>query len=156
METKMIANEIFQVAEISLIYKTKTKASERPKITCSTDGYKVFMTSWDENKIELVEEFKILLLNRANRVLGIYEMSIGGISGTVADPRLAFTAALKANAVSIMLCHNHPSGNMKPSASDEQLTQKFKGAGQFLDIKVIDHLIISKDEYFSFADEGLL
>src|SRR4030095_696152 len=156
MEAKIIANGMYQVAEIELIYKSKVKPSERPQINTSRDGYNVFLKSWDENKIELVEEFKILLLNRNNKVLGIYELSTGGISGTIADPRLVFTAALKANAVSIVLCHNHPSGNLKPSRQDEELTQKMKSAGQFLDIKVLDHIIITAESYYSFADEGLL
>jgi len=156
MEAKIIANVNYQVAEIELIYKSKVKPSERPQVNTSRDGYNVFLKSWDENKIELVEEFKILLLNRNNKVLAIYELSTGGISGTIADPRLVFTAALKANAVSIVLCHNHPSGNLRPSKQDEDLTQKFKCAGQFLDIKVLDHIIITAESYYSFADEGLL
>jgi len=156
MEAKIIANGMYQVAEIELIYKSKVKPSERPQINTSRDGYHVFLKSWDENKIELVEEFKILLLNRNNKVLAIYELSTGGISGTIADPRLVFTAALKANAVSIVLCHNHPSGSLKPSRQDEELTQKMKSAGQFLDIKVLDHIIITAESYYSFADEGLL
>ena len=97
-----------------------------------------------------------MLLNRSNRVLGIYEVSTGGITGTVADPRVILTAALKANAVSIALCHNHPSGSIRPSRQDEELTQKIRNAALFLDIKVIDHVIITTESYYSFADEGLL
>ncbi|MEP7374639.1 MAG: JAB domain-containing protein [Chitinophagaceae bacterium] len=156
METTMIENELFQVAEIELVYKTKVKASERPKITCSKEAYKVLRQTWDENKIEFVEQFKILLLNIANKVLGIYEVSTGGVTGTVADPRLIFTAALKSNSVAIMLCHNHPSSNLKPSKADDELTAKIAEAGRFLDIKVMDHLIICKDGYYSYADEGVL
>ena len=154
MENTIIANDIYQVAEIELIYKTQAKVSQRPKVVSSKDAYGVFMKSWNMNKIELLEEFKVLLLNKANKVLAMYEMSTGGISGTVADVRLVFASALKANAVSIVLCHNHPSGNIKPSRQDEFLTQKFKSAGDVLDINVTDHLIISKDQYFSFKDEG--
>lgn len=156
METKMIANEMFQVAEIELIYKSKVKASERPVITTSKDAYQILLTSWNDNKIELVEEFKILLLNRSNKVLAMYQLSTGGISGTVADTRLIFTAALKANAVNILLAHNHPSGSLKPSSQDELLTQKFRAAGEMLDIKILDHLIVCKEGYYSFADEGLI
>ncbi len=147
---------IFQVAEIELIYKSRIKASERPTIKTSQDGYALLLQSWDPNKIDFVEQFKVLLLNRANKVLGIYEVSTGGITGTVADPRLIFTAALKANAVSIMLCHNHPSGNLKPSRADEELTKKMKVVGQFLEILVLAHLIINTEGYYSFADEGVL
>jgi DNA repair protein RadC len=146
-----------QVAEIQLIYKSKVKASDRPQVSTSSDAYQIFKHNWDENKIEFIEQFKVLFLNRSNKVLGIYELSTGGISGTVADPKLVFAAALKANASNIILCHNHPSGNTKPSKADEQLTQKIKEAGKYLDLPVIDHLIITSDDgYYSFADEGLL
>lgn len=147
---------LFQVSEIELVYKSKVKASSRPKITTSKDAYEVLKNSWDENKIDFIEQFKILLLNRANKVLAMYEISSGGITGTVADPRLIFTAALKANAVSIVLAHNHPSGNLQPSRADEQLTSRIKLAGEYLEIKVIDHLIVTSESYLSFADEGLL
>ncbi|MBN8878027.1 MAG: JAB domain-containing protein [Sphingobacteriales bacterium] len=156
MEQKMIENQVLKVAEIELVYKTKVKASDRPKITCSNDAYKLLMETWDENKIEFIEQFKILLLNRGNRVLGIYENSTGGICGTVADIRLIFAAAFKSNAVNIMLCHNHPSSNLKPSRADDELTAKIAEAGRFLDIRVLDHLIVCKEGYYSYADEGVL
>lgn len=146
-----------QVSEIELIYKSKVKASERPKVTTSRDAYTLLKQNWDENKIEFIEQFKVLFLNRANRVLGIFELSTGGVTGTVADPKLVFAAALKLNACNIILCHNHPSGNTTPSKADEQLTQKIKEAGKYLDLPVIDHIILSADDtYYSFADEGLL
>ena len=154
MET---TNALAQVAEIELIYKSKVKASDRPKVTTSQDAFKLFKSNWDDNKIEFVEQFKVLFLNRANSVLGLFELSTGGVTGTVADPKLVFMAALKLNACNIILCHNHPSGNLKPSRADELLTQKIKEAGTYLDLPVIDHLIISaEDSYYSFADEGLL
>jgi DNA repair protein RadC len=102
------------------------------------------------------EEFKVLLLNRGNKVIGIYEASAGGLTGTVADPRLILAAAIKSLAVSIILSHNHPSGNLKPSRADEELTQKIKVAANYHDIKVIDHIIITSEAYYSFAEEGLL
>lgn len=152
----MIPSAQYQVSEIDLIYKSKCKASTRPSVRESKDAYDVFKQDWDENKIDFIEQFKVLLLNRANKVLAIYEVSSGGITGTVADPRLIFAAALKLNAVSMVLCHNHPSGNLKPSRADEDLTAKIKQAGLFLDIKVMDHIILTSETYFSFADEGLL
>ena len=156
MEQLLNAEALKTVAEVELIYKSKVKPSERPQIKSSKDCYQLMTQTWDENKIDFVEQFKVLLLNRANRVLGIYEASTGGLDGTVADPRLIFTAALKANAVCIMLCHNHPSGNLKPSRQDELLTQKVKQAGQLLEITLLDHLIINTEGFYSFADEGLL
>ncbi|MEJ7737025.1 MAG: JAB domain-containing protein [Chitinophagaceae bacterium] len=143
-------------SEIELTYKSKVKASERPCIKDSKDAYEILLRVWDDGKIDLQEEFKVLFLNRANKVLAVFNVSTGGITGTVADPRLIFTAALKTNAVSLVLSHNHPSGNLKPSRADEELTSKIKQAGSFLDIKVIDHIIISSEGYLSFADEGLL
>lgn len=120
MESTMTASTLYHVAEIELVYKTKFKMSERPQIKSSSDAYEIFNGTWNENKIEFVEQFKVLLLNRANKVLGLYEVSTGGISGTVADIRLIFAAALKGNASLIVLAHNHPSSNTKPSAADLQ------------------------------------
>jgi DNA repair protein RadC len=144
------------VAEVELVYKTKVKPSERPLVKTAKDCYEILRQTWDENKIEFVEQFKVVLLNRAQRVLGIYELSTGGVTGTVADPKLVFTAALKANACNIILSHNHPSGNLKPSRADEELTKKIATAGMYLDIKVIDHIIVTSEGYYSFANEGLL
>ncbi|HMO60769.1 MAG: JAB domain-containing protein [Lacibacter sp.] len=145
-----------RVAEVELVYKTKVKASERPLIRDSRDIYNVLKQVWDENKIEMLEEFKVVFLNRANRVTGVYDASSGGITGTVADPRLILAAAIKCLAVSIILSHNHPSGNLKPSKADEELTQKIKTAAAYHDIRVIEHIIITTEGYYSFADEGLL
>lgn len=156
MEQTFSMETLYQVAEIELVYKSKVKASERPKIITSKDAYKILLQTWDENKMELQEQFKILLLNRGNKVVGIYEVSTGGITGTVADPRLIFTAALKANAVALILAHNHPSANLKPSNADTMLTQKIREGGKLLDINVMDHLIICNEGYYSFADEGAL
>jgi DNA repair protein RadC len=102
------------------------------------------------------EVFGVLFLNQANRVNHFEIISQGGITGTVADPRIILRKALEEEAVNIILCHNHPSGNLKPSRADEELTQKIKEAARFLDIKVLDHIIVSDQGYYSFADEGLL
>ncbi len=146
----------FQVAEIELTYKTKVKPSERVQIKSSGVCYAVFKEHWNEDKIEFIEEFKAILLNRACRVLGIINVSTGGVSGTVADPKIIFIAALKANCSSIVLAHNHPSGNIQPSETDIALTKKIVAGGKFLDLLVLDHIIVTTDGYFSFADEGLL
>lgn len=144
------------VSEIELTYKSKVKASERPMVKDSRSAYEILLKVWDEGRIDLQEEFKVLFLNRANRVLAVYQMSTGGICGTVVDPRLIFAAALKCNAVAMILAHNHPSSALIPSRSDEELTQKMKNAGAFLEIKVLDHIIMSSEGYLSFSDEGLL
>src|SRR4051812_42934561 len=113
-----VAQNLLNVAEVELVYRSKVKASQRPQIRCSKDCYDILLKSWNENKIEFVEQFKVLLLNKSNKVLGIYEVSTGGVTGTVADPRLIFMAALKANATAIILCHNYPSGGVNPLACD--------------------------------------
>ncbi|MGN6601374.1 MAG: JAB domain-containing protein [Ginsengibacter sp.] len=145
-----------KVAEVELIYKSKVKASERPVIRSSKDSCDVLRQIWDQNKIELLEEFKVLLLNRGNKVIGVYDVSKGGITGTVADQRLILVTAIKTLAVSIILSHNHPSGNLKPSRADEEITSKINEAAKYHDIKVLDHIIITAEHYYSFADEGLL
>jgi len=142
------------VAEIQLSYRPTCRLG--PVISSSQDAYEELLKWFPEETISLQERFVALYLNRANRVLGAYLASSGGITGTVADPRLIMTVALKSAAVSIILSHNHPSGNLKASAADIQLTKKIQEAGQLLDIQVVDHLILSYDGYYSFADEGNL
>lgn len=150
------SNTLPIVSEVELVYRSKTKPSNRPLIRHSQDSYNILIANWDINKIEFIEQFKVLYLNRANKVLAIFEISTGGLTGTVADPRLIFVTALKLNATALILCHNHPSGNLKPSEADKALTEKIKQAGRFLELQVIDHIILSSEGYFSFADEGLL
>lgn len=151
-----IEKKLLEVSEIQLSYKSTVKPSQRPKITGSKDAYEVLRKSWDDSKLELVEQFKAMFTNRANKVLGIYEVSTGGIAGTVADPKLIFVAALKVGASGVILSHNHPSGNLKPSQADIDLTKKIKEAGKFLEIQLMDHVILTSEGYFSFADEGLV
>ncbi len=154
MENNNLQSLQHQVAEIQLSYKSTVKASLRPKITSSKDAYEVLLQGWDKSKLEFIEQFKVLLLNRANKVLGIFEVSSGGSTGTVADPKLIFAAAIKANACGIIMTHNHPSGNLKPSQADIDLTRKMKDGGKLLEIQVLDHIILTNDGYYSFADEG--
>ena len=144
------------VAEIQLSYHPAVKPSQRPKIGTSVEVYNLFKDNWDTDRLELQEQFKVMLLNRANRVLGIVEISSGGIAGTVADPKLIFATALKAGACSIILSHNHPSCQLKPSQADIALTRKISQGGQLLDISVLDHIILTAEGYLSFADEGLM
>ena len=106
--------DFLHVAEVTLTYVTKVKPSERLVVICSRDAYKIFFDSWNQNSIEHKESFKMLLLNRANKVLGITTISEGGLSGTVTDVRLIFQYAIKANASGIIVAHNHPSGNSNP------------------------------------------
>ncbi|MFN4286114.1 MAG: RadC family protein [Lacibacter sp.] len=103
-----------------------------------------------------IEVFAVAFLNRANKINHLEIISTGGITGTVADPRVILKKALEYNAVSIVLCHNHPSGSLRPSQADTQLTQKIREAAAFLDIQLLDHIIVSEEGYYSFADEGIL
>ncbi|MFY7938734.1 MAG: JAB domain-containing protein [Flavobacterium sp.] len=144
-------NEIYELAEIQVSYRNK---NDNPvKITSSQDAYKLFYSNWNLDTLELQEEFKVLLLNRANKVLGVYCMSRGGSSGTVVDAKLLFSVILKCNASAVILCHNHPSGNLKPSKADEDITTRIKEIAKLLDISLLDHIIISRNGYYSFTDE---
>lgn len=149
-------NAHLHVAEIQLSYKSNVKASQRPRITSSRDAYNILANVWDDSKLEFVEQFKVLLTNRANKVLGIVDISSGGISGTVADPKLIFAAALKAAASGLIMSHNHPSGNLQPSQADIDLTRKIKEGARVLELTLLDHIIITSESYYSFADEGFL
>lgn len=145
-----------QVAEIQLTYKNKTRAKDRPQVSSSKEAYWVLESNWSD-QMSLLEEFHILLLDQANRAMGMYCVSKGGVSSTVVDLRIIFAAAIKARAAAIVLAHNHPSGQLRPSHHDIELTNKIIKAGDLLDIVVQDHLILSPDgQYFSFADECLI
>ena len=106
--------------------------------------------------MEYEEQFCAMYLNRANRVLGIARHSIGGVSGTIVDAKQILGVALKCNATAFILCHNHPSGNLRPSPSDIEITKKIEKAAQFMDIILLDHLILTPTDYYSFGDEGLI
>ena len=147
--TKKLTN---QISEIRLAYTRKVKASERPQVTCSNDAYKLFRENWEDLTISLFEEFKILLLDRNNKCMGIVPISRGGVAGTMADPKLIFVSALKARACHIILGHNHPSGNLEPSTADQRLTEQLVKAGKYLDLEVLDHLILTDEGYLSFVD----
>jgi len=129
------------------------EALEKKKIMSSRDVFEYFASILGDNTYE---SFYILLLNRANRIIREVQISEGGFSGTVADPKKILKIALENNASTMILCHNHPSGNIQPSDADIKLTRKLKGAGEMLDLPVVDHIIIGDEKYFSFADEGQL
>lgn len=148
------AKAITIVSALELGRRRKDQIPEkRPRITSSQDAYKIINS-------ELMdiphEEFWIILLNRANFVIRKQPVSSGGLSGTIADPKIIFKAALDNRASSLILVHNHPSGNIKPSESDIKLTKKLTEGGKLLEIPVLDHIIFTDNAYFSFADEGYL
>jgi len=145
------------ISEVKLIYRTKVKASERPHIRNSNDAFELFLESWDQDAIEHTEEFKLMLLNRSNKVLGISSLSKGGTTGTVVDVRLLLQYAIKSNAYAIIICHNHPSGNLQPSDADKNITHKVKSSATVMDIQLLDHIIIIPEgKYSSMADDGII
>lgn len=148
------AKAITVVAALELGRRRKDRTpEERPKINSSREAYNLMRA----DLMDLThEEFWILLINRAHRLIRKQRISTGGVAGTVADPRLIFKFALEELASGIILVHNHPSGNLVPSAADVSLTARLKEGGKLLDMQVLDHLIVAGRGYFSFADEGLL
>ena len=133
--------------------RTGLSSSERTPIKSSKSVYSLFHPMLGDLEYE---EFWLLMLNRANRVLGRFKVSQGGLAGTVIDTRIIMKKALDNLASSIIVCHNHPSGNMQPSDADVKITEKLKKAAEMLEIKLLDHVIIADKSYFSFADEGLI
>jgi DNA repair protein RadC len=145
-----------KVSEIELSFKPCIRASELPIIKSAEDAYTIFLNKWDDNKIEFVEQFYALLLNRANRVIGICQITSGGISHTIMDFRILFSAALRTVATGVIVAHNHPSGTLQPSQPDIQVTHAIRDAGKMLNIELIDHLIVTRHGYYSFKEEGAL
>ena len=144
----------YKVGEVKLSYKPKNIS--KYKVTSSEDAYKYLLSTYKKGTICYKEYFKVLFLNQANQVLGYTLISGGGITETTADVRLIFQAALLTNSVALILAHNHPSGNLKPSPEDIRLTKQVREASNFMRIKILDHIILSDTEYYSFADEGML
>lgn len=151
-----MVHEQFKVAEVQISYKPDYNINDRTRISSSNQTYQLLKSQWDMGKIAFLEEFKVLLLNRGNRVLGIVDISMGGVSGTYVDPKVVFAVALKGNASGIILTHNHPSGSVRPSEADIKLTKRLVECGKLLDINVWDHIILSENSYYSFADDGMM
>ena len=150
----MNKQEELLASEVEIIYKSKIPASKRVQIRHSADPFKVLWEHWNKDTIEHHEEFKILLLNNKNAVLGIADISKGGVNGTTVDPRIVLQTALKAHSSGIILCHNHPSSNPTPSEADVAITKKLAEAGKVMDIQVLDHIILCGDgTYYSLMDE---
>ena len=143
-----------QVSEIQVSYSPNLLVDM--SIKNSKKSFELMLNEWEQDKLQMQEEAKILLLNRNNNVLGIYSLAKGGLTSCVVDVRIILSIALKTLATGIILFHNHPSGNLKPSKADLDITKKLKNSCDLLDISLLDHLIITKDNYFSFADEGLI
>jgi DNA repair protein RadC len=142
-------NNMYKAAEVKLTYITKVKASNRIQIKNAEDAASLFFKIWDMETIEHVEEVKMIILNRANKVLGVTNISQGGQSGSIIDTRVILQYAIKANAAAVILAHNHPSGNLKASEADINITNKIREALKLVEIQLLDHIIINKDEEYS-------
>ena len=142
----------YKVGEVELTYKPTTR--NKNKVSSSADAYQILLPTFKAGTIDYKEYFKVLYLNQANQVLGFTQISEGGITETSVDVRVILQAALLTNSVSLILAHNHPSGNLKPSKQDLELTQSIKEAAELMRIRVLDRIILTSDKYYSFADEG--
>lgn len=147
-------NTISEVSEIQVSYKPNKIVCSR--IATSFDAVQIIRKFWNEETIEMQEEVKVILLNNSNCVLGIYNLSKGGITSSLVDVRLVLSVALKCLAPGIILVHNHPSGNLKPSSTDLNIVKKLNESCKLMDITLFDSIIITKESYMSFADEGLI
>jgi DNA repair protein RadC len=143
------------VPEIKIRYNRSSKIF-LGKITNSKDAADFIRKIYDRGTLQLQESFLVIYLNTGNQILGYYKHSTGGIKGTVADPRLIFATAVASASSGIVLSHNHPSGNLVPSQADIDITRKIKEGGKLLEVQLLDHLIITKTGYYSFADESMI
>lgn len=146
----------FNIPEIKITLTFDKSKSELHTLRNSQDIAEAMRQVFNSDTFQWTEEFILICLNRAHKIVGFYKCSSGGITGTVADPRVILTVALNCAATSIVVAHNHPSGNLKPSLADEQITKKIKDAAALLDITLLDHIILTEESYYSFADEGML
>lgn len=142
--------------EINVKFKNNVKRAELFKVTSSRDAADCFRTIFNADTINWTEESIILCLNRANHVIGFHKASSGGTSGTIMDAKVIFTIALKSMAQGLIIAHNHPSGQLKPSEADIKITKSLKEAGKLLGIPIMDHLIITDEGYYSMADNGYI
>ena len=150
----MIMNTDFKVAEVSLSYKNSVPYNKRTKVKDAKDAYKVMLKIHDDDTLDYTETFRVLYLNQNNHVLGCRTISEGGLASTCCDVRTILQGALLTNAVGIILAHNHPSGNVTPSLSDIKTTNQITKAAKLLDIQVLDHIIYTRENCYSFADDG--
>lgn len=144
----------YNVSKIELFYKNKTNLDIR--VNTPHEAYNIFMNNWDDGRIDLLEEGKVLYLGPSNKVISLYELSRGGVCGTVMEPKHIILGALQQNASKIVLAHNHPSGNLKPSQADNYLTEKINQATKFFDLKLVDHIVLCRHGFYSFSDDGLI
>ena len=146
-----------KLPQIELTFKYKgTLKSELKQIKSSHDTYEILKLLFNADTFDWKEEMILLCLNQANKLIGYYKVSSGGVTGSICDPKVVFTIALNCGASALILAHNHPSGNLTPSSADKDITEKIKQGGKLLDIRLLDHIIVTEENYFSFADDCLI
>jgi DNA repair protein RadC len=144
-----------KVAEVKVVYTTLVKNSDRQKVVSSETAFQILKPFYEEF-IDYKELSFVILLNRSNRVIGVNKISEGGFSGTIVDAKMVFQVALLTGASGLILSHNHPSGALKPSESDIRMTKQIREFGKMVDLPILDHLIMTSEGYYSFADEGMI
>lgn len=149
----MVSSKEYKIPQVRLSYVSDYSV-EHPKISISADVARFIRSTYQEGEIDYRECFKVVYLDRANKILGFQTISEGGTAATIVDNKMIFTGALLANAHAIVLCHNHPSGTLKPSPEDDKVTNKAAMAGKYLGIEVFDHVIVTKNGFYSYNDEG--
>ena len=149
-------NNITNLGEVDVVYRYTDTLNDRPEIKTAEDAIEIFKQLFNAEKLGLQEQFVAVYLNRCNKVIGTSNLFTGGVSGTVVDMKILLSVGLKLMASSILVSHNHPSGKLKPSQADLNLTKNLQQASKSLEIQILDHIIITENHYFSFADEGVL
>lgn len=144
----------FEISEVEIVYKRKNTKS--PKITDSKMAADIFRSQFPQDKMDYKEFFYVMLLSQSNEVLGVSQIGIGSTTATVVNIKEIFQLALKSNCTGIILAHNHPSGSLQASVSDKKLTRKIQECGEFMDCRLLDHIILTSEDYFSFSDNGEL
>jgi len=144
----------YKVAEVELSYRNRVPSKDRKKVQTSADAYNILLNNHDDGTIDYTETFKVLYLNHAGQVVGCITVSKGGITATSVDVRNVLQGALLTNAVAMVLAHNHPSGSTRPSREDDRITSQISKAGELLNIKVLDHIIFTREHFYSYNDEG--
>lgn len=147
-------NTEYTVAEVRLTYKRKASYLGEGELRSSIDVYRFLLSIYPKETVEYRESFKVLYLNNCGKAIGYTTISEGGIDTTCVDIRMILQGALLCNATQIILSHNHPSGNPQPSTQDMSLTKKVRDAAAIMQIKVVDHIILTTDSFYSFSDEG--
>jgi DNA repair protein RadC len=147
-------NTDYKVAEVELSYRNRVPYKDRKKVVTSEDAYNILLNNHDDDTIDYTETFKVLYLNHAGQVVGCKTLSTGGITATCVDVRNIMQAALLTNATAMVLAHNHPSGSTRPSREDDKITNQVVKAGQLLNIQVVDHIIYTREQFYSYNDEG--